>query len=58
MHEGGNEICTGLIWGRLWWWVQAAPALFFCGLNISVLSPGGFNSKKRDKNSAFLPVLM
>lgn len=43
MHEGGNEIRTGFVQPRLWWWVQEVPALFFCGLDISVLSPGGFN---------------
>lgn len=58
MHEGGNEIHAGFVRGRLRWWAQAAPVLFSCGLDISVLSPGGFNSEKGDKNSTFLPVLM
>lgn len=58
MHEGGNEIRAGFFRGGLRWRAQAAPALFFCGLDISVLSLGGFNSKKGDKNSAFFPMLM
>jgi len=53
VHGGGNQIRAGFVQGGLWW-AQADPALFR-GLNISVLSPGGFISRKDDKNSAFLP---